>query len=140
MRQEQGIVLFAEGDMARVKVGRHAECTGCGACPATRQETVDAVNRVGAAAGQRVRFEVQEEHIFLGAFVVFWLPLISAGMGAFLGWQAALVQGAEENDCILGGAAAAFLFSLAVVRWFDRRLARKKEMKPVIVELLQDKP
>ena len=36
MQLEEGVVLeiVAEGKRARVRVGRHEECTGCGACAA----------------------------------------------------------------------------------------------------------
>ena len=136
MKQEQGLVMDVEGRIARVKVGRHEECTGCGACPSSRHVTVDAVNDLGAKPGQRVRFEMREEQVLLGAFVVFLLPLLSAGLGALFGWQMSLALGMEETVGTVAGAAVFFLMSLLGVKLFDRRAAKNQQMKPVIIEIL----
>ena len=42
MKQEQGIVLETADGMAKVRIGRHAECGSCGACGGARQVVVDA--------------------------------------------------------------------------------------------------
>ena len=136
MKQEQGLVVDVREGIAQVKVGRHEECTGCGACPSSQHVMVDAVNPLGAKPGQRVRFEMQEEHVLLGAFVVFIMPLIAAGVGGFLGWQIGMAQGMEETQSIVTGALFLFLISLLAVKLFDRRAARNQNLKPVIIEIL----
>ena len=119
-----------------MKVGRHEECTGCGACPSSRHVMLDAVNDLGAKPGQRVRFEMREEHVLLGAFVVFLMPLIAAGLGALLGWQMSVAQGVDETNGAVAGAVFFFLMSLLGVKSFDRRAAKDRQMKPVIIEIL----
>ncbi len=132
MKQELGLVIQTDGNMAKVKVGRHSDCVACGACPSAQSIIIDAINKAGAKAGQRVRFEMQEQHVLTGAFVVFVLPLICAAVGALIGWQA----GAGETTPIVVGAVVCFLASLIAVKMFDRNAARKQNLKPVIIEIL----
>lgn len=138
MKQEQGLVIEVYDGLAKIKVGRHAECTSCGACPSSRQVMVEAVNTIGAQTGQRVRFAVQEQNVLAGAFVVFILPLLAAGGGSVSGWWLAPLLSVTETAGSAGGALVAFVLALGVVRYFDRRVARRQEMKPVIVEILTD--
>ncbi|SFT66958.1 positive regulator of sigma(E), RseC/MucC [Selenomonas sp. GACV-9] len=138
MKQEQGLVVEVYDGLAKIKVGRHAECTSCGACPSSRQVMVEAVNSLGAQPGQRVRFALQEQDVLVGAFVVFVLPLLGAGLGAVAGWWLAPSLSLPEAQGSVGGAVIALVLALAFVRSFDRRVARRQEMKPVIVEILTD--
>lgn len=136
MKQEQGMVMSVADGLAHVKVGRHEDCSGCGACASSRNVFVDAVNRVGAQPGQRVRFAVQEEKVLLAAFMVFVLPLLAAALGAAAGWQAALSYGWEEDYAMGIGALVFFLLSWLLVRCYDRRVSRNQQGKPVIIEIL----
>ena len=142
VKQEEGLVLETQEGMARIRVGRHAECVSCGACAGAQNIVVDAVNGLGAQPGQRVKFELQEAHVLTGAFVVFILPLLAAGMGAVLGWQLELMQGMEAvgkegiPDFAIGGGILFFLLSLLGVKLYDRKAGKNQQMKPVIVEIL----
>jgi len=143
MKQEEGMVLETHDGMARIRVGRHAECVSCGACAGARNVTVDAVNRMGARPGQHVKFEFRETNMLRGAFVVFILPLLAAAAGAALGWKfgvmremASVEQESLQNPAV-GGAVLFFLLSLFGVRAYDRRTGRDREMKPVIVEIME---
>ena len=138
MKQEQGLVVEVYDGLAKIKVGRHAECTSCGACPSSRQVMVEAVNKIGAHPGQRVRFVMQEQNVLVGAFVVFVLPLLAAGLGAAAGWLLAPSLSVSAAQGSAGLALVALVLALGFVRSFDRRVARRQEMKPVIVEILAD--
>lgn len=138
MKQEEGLVVKVQDGLASIKVGRHAECSGCGACPSSRQVMVEAVNRIGAQPGQRVRFAMQEAHVLTGAFVVFVLPLLSAAVGAVLGWQLAIGIGEDYPFWAEAGAGFFFVLSLFTIRLFDRQVAKQQRLKPVIVEILDD--
>ena len=85
MKTEQGLVLEVIKDVAKIKVGRHNDCKNSGACPGEDSVIISANNKVGAKPGQRVVFEVKEENVLMGAFVVFVLPLIAVFVGALLG-------------------------------------------------------
>lgn len=142
MKQEQGTVMAVFDGVARIRVGRHAECVSCGACASSRHVMVEAINELGALPGQRVVFAMQEQQVLTGAFVVFVLPLLAAGAGVLTGWQVALwlaadVGAAGSYGAIAGGVCF-FLLSLVFVKFFDRRAARSQEAKPVITKILGD--
>ncbi len=142
MKQEEGVVLEVSDGLARIRVGRHSDCISCGACAGAQNIVVDAVNRLGAEPGQRVRFELQEEQVLTGAFVVFVLPLLAAGIGGLAGWQFGVIQGMETLDHeslanpVIGGALLFFLLSLFGIKFYDRKAAHNRKKKPVIVEIL----
>ena len=137
MKQEQGLVIELHDGLARIKVGRHTECVSCGACQSSQHVMVEAVNKLGAKPGQRVKFELQEQHMLTGAFVVFVLPLLCAALGAVLGWQIGPWAGNTGNAPIVIGAVVCFLLSLVMVKAFDRKAARNQGLKPVIIEIIE---
>ena len=137
MKEEEGVVikLEAAAGTATVEVGGHDECSACGACAGSRQLTVEAVNGLGAAVGQRVKFSMQEQQMLKGAFVVFLLPLILAGVGGIIGWQ--LGYGGEAEDLYpLGLGFLGFCLGSGVVKWYDRRTAARQKEQPVITEII----
>ena len=133
MKEEQGLVLAVTKQLATVRVGRHAECSSCGACGGSRQVIIEALNKLGAQPGQRVRFAIREQNVLTGAFVVFVLPLLLAAIGAGGGW----LVGRTDNYAI-GSGLIFFVLGLIMVKLFDRRVAHKQNLKPVIIEILRD--
>lgn len=135
MKMEEGFVLKVKNGKAKVRVGRHEECAGCGACGAVRQAVVDAVNAVGARRGDFVRFEVPETSPVLGSLVVFGVPLVLAlvlgGAGLLLGGG---IEAAEGQVFGLAGVAFGLAIARQIVRWFDRRAAAQV---PQIVEVVR---
>ena len=138
MKQEQGTVLEVFGGLAKIRVGRHAECVSCGACASSRHVIVEAVNALGAQPGQRVVFAMQEQQVLTGAFVVFVLPLLAAGAGGLAGWETALHFAADGSCGAVAGGVLFFLLSLVFVKFFDRRAAGSQEAKPVITKIIGD--
>ena len=74
----------------------------------------------------------------LDAFVIFVLPLLAAALGAVLGWQLAIGVGGEFAFWTKFGAGFFFVLSLVAIKLFDRQVAKKQGMKPVILEILED--
>ena len=70
--------------------------------------------------------------------MVFVLPLLAAASGAVLGWQLAIGVGGEISFWAEFGAGFFFVLSLLVIKLFDRRVAKKQGMKPVILEIIED--
>ena len=144
MKQEEGVVLEVNDGLARIRVGRHSDCISCGACAGAQNVVVDAVNRLGAEPGQRVRFELQEEHVLRGAFVVFILPMLAAGIGGIIGWQLGLIWHMESihheslANPAIGGALLFFLLSLFCVKLYDRKAGRNRQIKPVITGIIRN--
>jgi len=127
--------LTTAGNMARIKVGRHEECVGCGACPSGQNVILEAVNELGAKPGQRVKFVFHETNALLGAFVVFVLPLIMSGLGAWIGFSSELLGAGDAG--MLRGAILFFCLSLVLVKSFDRRLGERQKLKPIITQILR---
>ena len=137
MKEEEGLVIKVNEAMGTVtvKVGKHEECSACGACAGSRQLTMEAVNGLGAGLGQRVRFRMQEQQMLKGAFVVFMLPLLLAGLGGILGWQ--LGYGGEAEDLYpLGLGFLGFCLGSGLVKWYDKRAAASMKEQPVITEII----
>lgn len=137
MREEYGRVVALDGAVATVRVGRHAECSSCGACGGARQAVVEAENAAGAAIGDAVRFEFREQSVILGAFMVFVWPLIFAAFGGALGFLAAPSIDASVDSSATGGAVLFFLLSLVVVKKFDKKAGRDAAARPRIVEIVR---
>jgi len=136
MKEEQGVVIETDGRYAKIRVGRHEECSSCGACAASKHLVVEAVNALDAKVGERVKFAMKEEQMLLGAFVVFILPLVFAAFGAYGGWELSVSYGSDATKSAVLGAVLCFLFSLIAVKLFDRKAARDMAAKPVITEIL----
>lgn len=138
MKEEEGLVIEVNRKkrLATVRVGRHEECTDCGACAGSRHLTVEAVNRLHAEVGQRVRFRVQEQQLLKGAFIVFVLPLILAGLGCWLGWLAGSsteLGGYVPSVCT---ASLGFMGGVVLMKRYDKRAAAREQEQPVITEIL----
>ena len=131
MREEQGVVVSTADNLAQIKVGRHSECSGCGGCDGSKNLILEASNDLGAKNGDRVRFILQEEKMLQAAFMVFVFPLLMAAIGTILGWQ----WGLTDNSAVWG-AVLFFCAGLLGVRWYDRRMGRKKAARPRIVEIM----
>lgn len=131
---EEGFVVAVADGVATVRVGRHAECSSCGACGAARQAVVEACDDIGAKAGDHVRFTVPEHSVVLGSLIVFAVPV---ALALVLGVCGALVEGGGTvaNGTLGGlvGAAVGLAIGGGIVRWFDRRAAAQQ---PRIVEIL----
>lgn len=130
MQLEEGVVIEAViADSVRIRVGRHEECSGCGACGAVRQAVVVAQDGgYSLQPGMRVRFAMPEHSVVLGAFVVFMLPLVLAAVGGLLGWLALW-----SDVAVVCGAVVGALLGMMLVRLFDRRAQRRQ---PYVVEIL----
>ena len=136
MKLEQGIVVETEGKVAKIKVGRHSDCTNCGGCPGSNSIIVTANNPVQAVTGQRVEFEVKETHVLVGAFTVFIWPLLAAAAGIAAGHVVAGYSSWDGNLCRMVGGVLFFVVSLAFVRIFDRSAAGNDRARPDILRIL----
>jgi len=140
---EVAVVQSTSGSMAKVRVKRSAMCASCGRCGvlsegASRYITVDALNPVGARPGDVVRLEMESADILTAAFMAYILPLMSAGLGYFVGYvlgmQVSLVVAPVKAGLL--GAVALLVASYGYLRLYDRRAAREGvRFRPVIKEV-----
>lgn len=136
MKTEQGLVIEVIDGVAKIRVGRHSDCTNCGACPGTNSVIIDANNKIGAKIGQMVAFEVKESNVLSGAFIVFVMPIIVAFIGVICGRVIANYMGANINIFQVVGGVIAFLLSLIFIKMFDKAATLSEESKPVITRIL----
>jgi sigma-E factor negative regulatory protein RseC len=135
-KQQEGVVVSAAGEMARVRTSRHNDCANCGACPGNKAIVLDARNPLGAKPGQQVLIEVQEVGMLMSAFIVYMLPLIAMFAGAVAGGYAAEQAGSASYWYQVTGALAVLVIAIMYIRHFDRRAGRSKNMQPVITRIL----
>ena len=138
VKEEEGLVikLNPEEGTVTIRVGKHDECSACGACAGSRQLTVEAVNSLGASLGQRVKFRMQEQHMLKGAFIVFILPLLLAGIGAYLGWHLLAGDGQQGSMYASCTGIIGFVLGAMFVKWYDRRAFTRQKEQPVITEII----
>ncbi|OOM82240.1 SoxR reducing system protein RseC [Clostridium puniceum] len=136
MKTEQGIVIEASDNVAKIKVGRHNDCSNCGACPGNDSVIISANNKIGAIVGQRVVFDVKEVNVLRGAFVVFILPLIAIFVGVLVGGEIGRYIGADTHIFQIAGGIITFLLSIIFVKLFDKAATASEKSKPEIIRIL----
>ncbi|GCD08867.1 SoxR reducing system RseC family protein [Clostridium tagluense] len=137
VKEEEGIIIeILEGNMAKVKVGRHGECKNCGACPGDSALIIEAQNLIGAKAGQRVAFEVKETNMLMAAFVVYIVPLIAILLGVIAGKAIAMKFGYSVRGFQIVGGTLTFILSILNIKIFDKFAHNNKKMQPVITRSL----
>jgi sigma-E factor negative regulatory protein RseC len=137
VKEEEGIIIeILQGNMARVKVGRHGECKNCGACPGDSALVIEAQNLIGAKAGQRINFEMKETNMLMAAFVVYIVPLIAIVIGVIGGQELAEKLGYSVQGFQIGGGIIAFALSVLNIKIFDKFAHNNKKMQPVITRIL----
>lgn len=124
---EQGEVIEAAGDRARVRLPRNDSCRACGLCLFAgegRGMILEAENPVGAGAGDRVEVELERRDPLAAAVLLFGLPLLAMLAGAGAGWGLAGRLGCPPD----GGAVllGALLTAGAFVLVRRREIRRKK--------------
>ncbi|MBN1656321.1 MAG: SoxR reducing system RseC family protein [Deltaproteobacteria bacterium] len=87
-----GRVVRRTDATAWVRICHSAFCAGCGHhSPDDEIAEVEAGNPVGAEVGQHVVLDSDDKRMLWVMLLVFWLPVLSAGLLAWAGWHAALV-------------------------------------------------
>ena len=136
MKTEQGLVIEVINNIANIKVGRHSDCSNCGACPGSDSVIISANNKIGAKVGDKVTFEMREDNVLKGAFIVFVLPLIIAFIGVLLGGFIGKYMKFNINVSQIIGGITAFLLSMIFVKLFDRAATTSEKSKPEIISIL----
>lgn len=136
MEEQEGIVIEADGQMAKVKASRHNDCENCGACPGNSAMILDALNPLGAKPGQRVAFQIQQVNMLKAAFIVYVLPLVAIFVGALAGGYFAGYLNYEALPYQIGGGVIAFFLAVLYIKYFDSSAKSNDEMRPVITRIL----
>ncbi|MBA4374386.1 MAG: hypothetical protein C0402_16160 [Thermodesulfovibrio sp.] len=141
MIEETGTVRSTSGMMAIVSVPRKSSCDGCtaGTCRQEEQSMeIEAVNRVGAEAGQRVRVAIKSSVYMKGSMIVYGFPALGLVIGAVLGKEVLSGYFKSVDPDILSAMAGFALFgiTLALVKLWSHNAGSTLESKPVIEEIL----
>ena len=137
--RNSGFVVSVTKDTAEVVLGAHLECKHCGACVAAasdKQRKLDALNEIGARAGERVIVELKPQHAVLAAFLIFVLPVVAALGGGFAGYRLAGTLGLRRDIVGVGLGAAALVLSFLLLRYVER--TGQAARMPRIVGLVTD--
>lgn len=136
-KEQEGIVIACDANMAKIKAARHSDCENCGSCPGNNAIIIDALNPLDAKPGQHVLFEIEEASMLKAAFIVYMLPLIAIFLGAFAGGWLASKLDAEVLYFQIAGGVIAFVLSVIYIRVYDRRAKRGEKMQPVIKQIIR---
>lgn len=139
---EIGTVTRLESGLAVVNVEKKSACGSCKAgCNISETGAeIEAVNRVEAAVGQRVRVEMQPYLYIKGSILIYGVPALALILGAVIGKE--YFSGVFKNydpdivSAVFGF--SAFILSFAVVKLLSSRLEKDTGYKPVVVEIIKE--
>lgn len=119
-----GKVVRRSGATAWVRVCHSEFCGGCGHhSPDEELADVEARDLVGVEVGQRVEVQSDTTRMMWVMMLVFWVPLLAAGSGAWAGFEAATVVGQVPWLGATFGGLIGLAMAGALVRRVERRSA-----------------
>lgn len=134
--QDLGKIVLIEGETAQVSIQPHGGCENCAlkpACaPGENSHFLWALNPKGGKIGDEVVVELKPRAKILGSALVFILPLV----GLFSGYFAGEGLSGSIHGGVLGAVIGLIVF-FGLVRFFDRLAGSRKELKPVITQVLK---
>ncbi|NLM51621.1 MAG: SoxR reducing system RseC family protein [Firmicutes bacterium] len=138
--EQVGLVVDIVEDKAIVAVQRHDVCAKCGACgiaiSGRGENHLEALNKVNATVGQKVKIVSDTSHVLRASFMVYIVPLLALLLGLFVGQQLEGSFGVFVRlDLVLG--IVFLLAAFLLVRRYDRKLAGRQTYATV-VEILPD--
>ena len=100
---------------------------------------IDAVNKAGAKAGQKVRVVIKSYTYLKGSILVYGIPAIALITGAVLGKEIFSRQFKDTDPDILSAIFGFGLFLIAFlgIKIWSLTAEKKTETKPVIEEILE---
>lgn len=140
--EEIGTVKSTAGAFAKVSVPKKSVCEGCtaGTCkPDEQSMEIDAVNKAGAKAGQKVRVVIKSYTYLKGSILVYGIPAVALIAGAVLGKEIFSKQFKGTDPDIVSAIFGFGLFLMAFlgIKLWSLKAEKKTETKPVIEEILE---
>ena len=137
-KEEEGIVIAVDGDVAKVRASQHNDCDSCGSCAGVGAAILDVYNPIEAQLGQRVKFQFSDDKALTAAFVVYVLPLVTAFLGYLFGVWAAVKYALPTMPMEVGGCLLGFGVALIYIKIYDKSVSGISKL-PVIKEVLPNK-
>jgi len=136
IRQESGKVAWVATERKGGCGGCHTSPHGCRRCQSPTKMESRVANPVGAKPGDRVRIQLASENLYLGAAILYLLPVFGLLLGAFTGGWLSVTFGLAATSGTIGGAAAGFAFGFAAVIVLDRTSVIRRRITPTITTVL----
>jgi sigma-E factor negative regulatory protein RseC len=143
MIEEIGTVIAVEIGKATIRTERSTACEGCasaGFCNLSEggeSVTVVAEDPLHVSVGQTVRVAIPTESFLKGTFLLYLFPLVGlfAGMAAGV-WFSVTYHHGEKDLMAAAGALSGLVLFFAFQRLLNRRIARSRDFRPIITEIL----
>lgn len=142
MATEEGIVLRVDEKRAWVKTLRSGSCEACssrGACGVSgngKEMQVEALNDVGAVAGDQVQIRFDSGKLMGISFFIYIFPVLMLIAGAVIGQKMALLYQMKESVVSAVAGFGCFGLAFLVIRLGSSLLAGKREYQPRIAKIL----
>ena len=147
MAEHIGIVIKTESNnYAQVVTDRKGACGGCQSSPggcrsylAGAKMESRLANPVGAEPGDLVKIHLSSVNLFIGAAILYLLPVLGLLLGAFSGVWASRAFGLTEISGSIGGALAGLGIGYAAVIILDRSPSIRRRIIPTITAIVTPK-
>ena len=142
MATEQGVVIKTMDSIAVVKTKKSEACEGCSSrdsCMTKGNDMeVEAINRIGAMAGDGVMIEVQTRPFLKATFLLYVFPIVCMILGAVLGEKLAPQMGYDDASALSAILGFAFFFiSVWIVKTKGKKMGEDEAYRPKIVRILK---
>ncbi|MBI4691410.1 MAG: SoxR reducing system RseC family protein [Nitrospirae bacterium] len=131
-----------QGMYARVSVAKKSVCEGCtaGICkPDEQAMEIEAVNRVKAKVGQKVRVAIKTYTYLKGSILVYGVPAIALIIGAIIGKEIFGSRFKNMDPDIVSAifGFGAFILAFLGIKIWSMKAGKKTGSTPVIEEILE---
>ena len=142
MNEEHGVVKEIQGSKALVLTDRQSTCGECvarGGCHMLgggKEMLAEAINSVGAKAGDFVIIGIPEGTVTKASMVVYMVPALGLVGGATLGYYIARSFRFDVNPLTLVGSVIGLGVAFIAVRLLSNTLSKKPTYRPEIIKII----
>lgn len=132
---EIGYVVEQDGEVTKIKLGRHSECKNCGACPGNNNLIVPVNNTLGAKVGDKVCIQMPQDNIIPSVYIVYIQPLVLVFMGAIIGYLISVYthRSATILEVVFGS--IFFIISIIFIKVVDKKAGKSNNL-PTIIKII----
>ncbi len=141
MATEEGLVIAVENGAARIRTKQSTACescasrSSCNAMGGGNDMEVEAVNTVGAKAGDTVILKIETTPLLKATFLIYILPILCLFAGAIIGQECARFFQLNASAVSVGVGFLFFIISLLFVRSKAHQMAGRADYKPTVLRI-----
>ena len=141
MPREEGIVKEATSKKAVIRIMKTSACDHCGSRSSChvlsdREMVVEVSNELRAKVGDHVELRVPPGSLLKLSLLVYFLPVASLVIGAYVGGAWAKSLGIQPTVASIVGAGLAMGIAFYLLRCFDRGERARGEYRPRMTRIL----